>query len=357
MKSAVCLPALCLFITIKIMAEDHGTNAQVGDVIRPAGEPELMSAQVNSPPAQSALESRSMVPQPADKVMQSLPTPGSFSAESSAPIVPPDRDADASLAPLTKPDELKNMLNSVLENNRSTVEKLDALKQSSFEKFIPALFGLLGILAGGLINFFLHRNQLMHGKAERTEKFSFEVRQKIFEYRSKQINEFYGPLLVLLAQSKELSTQLYDQLSVFAPKRYQYRTNILEQPPKKTLYVNNPARPIPFRLIEELPNLGVLAEASLPQVAVIIEVGNLLSELINKTSGLANPKNLKLSSCLGTYLAHLSALKDAYAQAKSPERYHFVRRYTAVFPREIYTLAKADYDAIIEEIAAWENLA
>lgn len=357
MKSAVYLPALCFFFTINIMAEDHGTNAQIGDVIRPSGKADLMSTQVNAPPAQTAFESRSMSPQPAVTVRQPLPNLGLSSAQSNATIGPPDRNADASLARLTKPDELNVMLNSVLENNRSTLEKLEALKQSSFEKFIPALFGLLGILAGGLINFFLHKNQLIHSKAERDEKFSFEVRQKIFEYRSKQINEFYGPLLVLLAQSKELSTQLHDQLSVFAPTRYQYRTNILEQLPKKTLYVNNPPRPVPFRLIEELPNLGVLAGASLPQVAVIIEVGNLLSELINKTSGLANPKNLKLSSCLGTYLAHLSALKDAYAQAKSPERYSFVRRYTAVFPREIYTLAKADYDAINEEIAAWENLA
>ncbi|WP_300244760.1 hypothetical protein [Pseudomonas sp.] len=257
--------------------------------------------------------------------------------------------------PVQAQNTISEKLNSTSNTNEEISKKIDILKQSPIEKLYPAIFGFLGVLLGGLINFLLHKSQLSHHREERKHKFSFEVKQKIFEYRNKQNNDFYGPLLVLLAQSKELSSQLHDQIQKFDNIRYTYRTNITESKPKKTLHVISKGRTIPFRLIEELPYLGKYIRASLPQVAVIIEVGEQLSALIERSSGLANPKNLELSGCLGNYLAHLRALKDSYAQAKDSTSSEPTRLYTAVFPRQIYDLAKKDYDDINAQIAEWEH--
>lgn len=251
-------------------------------------------------------------------------------------------------------DSILAKLISLSRENEEIRKKIDSLKQSMIEKLYPAIFGFLGILFGGLLNFYLHKSQLSYNREDRKENFSFEVKQKIFEYRNKQNNEFYGPLLILLAQSKELSSQLHDQIQKFDGIRYAYRTNITDSRPKKTLHVFTGGRVIPFRLIEELPHLGKYIKASLPQVAVIIEVGEQLSALIERSSGLANPNNLELSGCLGNYLAHLRALKDSYIQAKEPTPSEPTRLYTAVFPRQIYDLAKKDYDDINTQIADWE---
>lgn len=252
-------------------------------------------------------------------------------------------------------DRLSEKLISLSRTNEDMSKKIDALRPSTLEKLYPAIFGFLGVLLGGLINLILHKSQISYNREERKEKFSFEVKQKIFEYRSKQNNDFYGPLLVLLAQSKELSSQLHDQIQKFDSTRYGYRTNITDTSPKKTLHVLTGRNPVPFRLIEELPYLGKHISASLPQVAVIIEVGEQLSALIERSSGLANPKNLELSGCLGNYLAHLRALKDSYEQAKDSTSTGPTRLYTAVFPRQIYDLAKKDYDEINTQIAEWER--
>jgi hypothetical protein len=61
-----------------------------------------------------------------------------------------------------------------------------------------------------------------------------------------------------------------------------------------------------------------------------------------------------LNSCLGIYLAHLTALKDAYKQALQKNTKGLVRIHTAVFPRNIQDLVKADYEEINSQIEAWE---
>lgn len=241
------------------------------------------------------------------------------------------------------------------ESLTSISSQVTTLKQSSWERLLPAFFGVLGVGIAALVNYFLQARQITHNESERKEKFSFDVRQKIFEYRNKQSNEFYGPLLVLLAQSKELSNQLHEQLSNFDPSRYIFEDDCSSGDVKSTLYIHEQSDKRPLRLIEELPYLGQNVKAVLPQVLVIIEVGVRMAALIEKSSGLANPKNSELSGCLGKYLAHLTALTDAYRQAEQENQGGATRIHTAVFPRRIQELVKADYDEINKQIQDWES--
>ncbi|MFG8563380.1 hypothetical protein ACEPT0_17240 [Pseudomonas paraeruginosa] len=233
---------------------------------------------------------------------------------------------------------------------------MDSLKTSWFEKSTPALFGFLGIIIGGILNLFLHKSQLNHNLQERQEKSSFEVQQKVFEYRNRQINEFYAPLLVLLTQSKELSEQLREHLIKSNANRYQIHPEDDLDKEKKSLHIiNSLGQRRIFRLIEELPYIGETHPTLLPLVNLIIETGERMAKLIEEKSGLADPRNIQLNSCLGKYLAHLSALKDAYDQAKGDHGSSNVRVHSAAFPRDIQELTKNDYNRICTEISDWES--
>lgn len=254
--------------------------------------------------------------------------------------------------------EVGRRLDHISKDITAVSSQVTSLKQTILERLYPAIFAFIGVLIGGFVSYRLHVRQLKHNELERKAKFSFDIELKIFEYRSKQNNEFYGPLLVLLTQSKELSKQLHEQLVKLCSTRYRFEDESTSAGPKSTLYVyeeNDDAKP--FRLIEDMPYIGANIKSALPQVKVIIEAGERMAAIIEKSSGLANPKNIELSSCLGVYLAHLAALKDAYTQAESMTDAEVVRTHTAVFPRRIQDLVKADYDEINNQMLSWESKA
>ncbi|HBO3059427.1 TPA: hypothetical protein L4R55_005859, partial [Pseudomonas aeruginosa] len=245
----------------------------------------------------------------------------------------------------------------ILPKIDEALEKIDTLKPSWLEKVTPGALALFGVLLGGLINRTLQKKLLEHNKEESDKKLSFDIKIKTFEYRNKQINDFYGPLLILLNQSKEQSNQLHENLIKLDRERYRYATETIKTTgeKRKSLYITtHTLPPKAFRLIEELPNLGINFKICLPQVKVIIETGERVAKLIEEKSGLCNPTNIELNSCLGRYLAHLSALKDAYKQAKHGAPPTENRTYSAAFPREIEKLTRSDYDEIIKQIKKWE---
>lgn len=250
---------------------------------------------------------------------------------------------------------LSQKIDNATDDLTNISSQITALKLSFWERLYPAFIAFLGVFIAGGVSYFLQARQLVHNENERKEKFSFDIRQKLFEYRSKQNNEFYGPLLVLLTQSKELSKQLHEQLVKIDSGRYQFEDEQSLGVTKSTLFIHAGTEKRPFRLIEEMPYLGRNVRSSLPQVNVVIEVGERMATLIEKSSGLANPKNTDLSSCLGIYLAHLTALKDAYNQALQETADSSVRIHTAVFPRMIQDLVRKDYEEINRQIEAWES--
>jgi hypothetical protein len=249
---------------------------------------------------------------------------------------------------------LSQKIDNANDSLTSINSQVAALKQSFWERLYPAIIAFLGVFIAGGVSYLLQARQLEHNENERKAKFSFDIRQKLFEYRSKQNNEFYGPLLVLLTQSKELSKQLHEQLAKIDSSRYQFEDEQSLGGTKPTLFIHAGTDKLPFRLIEEMPYLGRNVRSSLPQVNVVIEVGERMAALIEKSSGLANPKNTDLNVCLGVYLAHLIALKDAYSQAIQEAADSSVRIHTAVFPRNIQDLVKKDYDEINRQVEAWK---
>lgn len=277
-------------------------------------------------------------------------------AKADAPRAKPENLKSTKEKETTPPSPQSDDIRSISASINEISKKIDDLPKNSWlEKSTPAIFGFLGIIIGGILNFFLQKNQLNHNIKERKEKSYFETKQKIFEYKNRQINEFYAPLLVLLTQSKELSSQLYSQLIKTAPNRYQFQPEHNEAIDEKALHIVEPNQEAhTFRLIEELPYLGENHENLLPIVGIIIETGNRMARLIEEKSGLAIPYNIELNGCLGRYLAHLSALKDAYSQAKEKRKSSNIRTHSASFPREIQSLTRHDYDLICREINSWE---
>lgn len=224
-----------------------------------------------------------------------------------------------------------------------------------YTALFPGLFALLGILAGGLISFLIQKSQRFHDTTERLKKSGFEAKLKLIEYRSKQVNEFYGPMLVLLKQSKELSTQLHTQLTKDSPARYIFECDNTSKTGTSLFIHESGKEKKAFRLISELPYLGTNHKAALPRVQVIIDTGERLAKLIEEKSGLVKPSSQKLIGCLGTYLAHLTALRDAYSLTQKTKG-TAIRTHDAVFPREIETLTRNDYDDFIKQITEWEDM-
>ena len=247
------------------------------------------------------------------------------------------------------------------ESNKEIQKELSAIRDELqklkpwYTALFPGLFALLGIATGGIISFVIQRGQRLHDTTERLKKSGFEAKLKLIEYRSKQVNEFYGPMLVLLKQSKELSMQLQNQLVMDAPKRYKFESDSTSKN-GTSLFIHETGQPNKvFRLISELPYLGIHHKAALPRVKVIIDTGERLAKLIEEKSGLVKPSSEDLIACLGTYLAHLTALRDAYSLTQKPKG-TAPRTHDAVFPREIEGLTRSDYDDFIKQIKDWEDL-
>ncbi|MCO7543260.1 hypothetical protein [Stutzerimonas nitrititolerans] len=276
--------------------------------------------------------------------------------ESPAKTIPNKQEGKFTETPIhSLTDSKQTSINDISASIEELKRTIEHYENAWISKLTPALFGLLGVLSGGLISVLLHRQRISHELRERNAKYSFEIQQQLYTYRNKQLNEFYGPLLVLLTQSKELSMQLHRQLEKWDNVRYRYEVDKTSPEAKSSLFVyHSETEQDAFRLIEELPHIGVSHKEALPQVKEIIRTGIRMAKLIEEKSGLVDPKNIELSGCLGRYLAHLTALKDAYKQAKSsnsePQRLH-----NAVFPREIQNLTRLDYDSLRKKIEAWEQ--
>ena len=292
-----------------------------------------------------------------------LPPHESSASAQKAESSPEKATSPSSNTKQTEQHPLKNTETSESTNitqpelHKELVEIHDQLQKLKpwYTALFPGLFALLGIVIGGIISLLIQRGQRLHDTTERLKKSGFEAKLKLIEYRSKQVNEFYGPMLVLLKQSKELSMQLHNQLANDAPERYKFESDSTKKM-GTSLFIYETGQPKKaFRLISELPYLGTRHKAALPRVKVIIDTGERLAKLIEEKSGLVKPSSQDLIGCLGTYLAHLTALRDAYSLTQRTKG-TALRTHDAVFPREIEGLTRSDYDDFIKQIEEWENL-
>lgn len=283
--------------------------------------------------------------------------------------IPPHTDATIEAAALKKSEidiqapqiEVKKIsVEPVASDDMKQVdaklEKLTSkLDENSIKPYIPLYAALAISLIGALVTIFTQSRLFTHNAESQNKKSGYDAKSKLLEYRYKQINDFYGPLLVLIKQSYNLSRQLYELLIADNSQIYYY----LKDPQKNnrpSLYTRqSDPNGAPFRLISSLPYLRKNHANCLPYVKLILDTGSRIAKLIEDKSGFADPSNEPLMLCFAEYLSHRLALNDAYEQTLLPEENH-ARLHNAVYPRNLEELVRGDYEKIVAEISEWPKI-
>ena len=240
---------------------------------------------------------------------------------------------------------------------------------------MPAVIGFVGILCGGLWSLALQRRQskasveqqnqqantsidLQRRQLEVTERTSrasaaYESLSKVMDYRSRQVNEFYYPLRLMLSRSAGVRRQLCDQLQAKAPLRFKF----MEDGGKRRLYAMEVGGASSrFRLIEHMYELATKHAELLPLVKEIVSIGESMSKLIHDKGGLAVVESDELAELLGRYLAHFSILRDVHHKAeKSPEILAEIK-YNVAYPIKFDECLDADLRKLNDEIDQWTLL-
>ncbi|WP_434721118.1 hypothetical protein ACOZ4J_27245 [Pseudomonas syringae pv. actinidiae] len=257
---------------------------------------------------------------------------------------------------IKKASSLESEVSNEMKQVNAKLEKLNSnLQENSIKPYVPLLAALAISVIGALVTIFSQSRLFTHNAESQAKKSGYDAKSKLLEYRYKQINDFYGPLLVLIKQSYNLSRQLHELLIADNPVAYYY----FEDPQRNnrsSLYTkHSDPNGVPFRLISSLPHLGKNNANCLPYVKLILDTGSRMAKLIEEKYGFADPSNEPLMLCFAEYLSHRLALNDAYEQALLPDETH-VRIHNAVYPWRLEELVRGDYEKIVAEISEWPKI-
>lgn len=310
------------------------------------------------------------------------PTPVS---EAAAAATPPQPAAPRSpvLAPMEPPESLgapSRSLVSVPSATAADVQTLredvarlrgtlqadiSAVRPAWWERMIPAFIGLAGVLVGGLITWRLQRRQLdlserLHTvQLKETErigqaKAGYDSLSKLIEYQTRQINEFYSPLRLMLRRSSGVRRQLCEQLRQANPQRFAF---VPEADGRDHLFVVEPdGTKVRFRLISHMHEVATQYAHLLPLVDEIVSIGKTMSELIDTKGGLAVNDNDGLTALLGTYLAHYSILRDVAEKARKTPAVLATVNYDLAYPNALDATLDTDMAALTAKVEEWKQL-
>lgn len=302
-----------------------------------------------------------------------------------AAATPPQTAAPRSpaLAPMAHPEPLATPSRSLVSVPSATAADVHTLREDVarlrgtlqadiagvrpawWERMIPAFIGLAGVLVGGLITWRLQRRQLdlserLHAlQLKETErigqaKAGYESLSKLIEYQTRQINEFYSPLRLMLRRSGGVRTQLCEQLRQVNPKRFVFVT---EADGRDHLFVVEPdGTQVRFRLISHMHELATKHAHLLPLVDEIVSIGKTMSELIDTKGGLAVNDNDSLTALLGTYLAHYSILRDVAEKARRNPAMLATVQYNVAYPNALDATLDTDMAALTAKVEEWKQL-
>lgn len=219
------------------------------------------------------------------------------------------------------------------------------------EKLWPALLGLFGVLIGGGINIWLHGKQRVATEKANRASAAFEAQSQIIEYRSRQVHEFYYPLLLSLQRSSGVRRQICDHLHAKNPARFRFHK---EADGQEHLFLYDPSKSEPsrFRLIEVMHELAKQHPEALPMVNEIVAIGEQMSTLIHDKGGLVLSSNGALTASLGRYLAHFSILREVARKAEDPSKLEGIS-YNVLYPNELDGQLQADILFLQSSIGAW----
>jgi hypothetical protein len=243
----------------------------------------------------------------------------------------------------------------------STVARLSQRPEKSdlWSVLMPAVIGLVGVLVGGVINFFAQRS-LSEGAAKNDLELA-EARAKVefgnafVQWQLKQLAELYGPLHALLQQSNTL----YRDMNNVLEKHPSGRFKTLPAAPGDPDYLDNKVFKIkvgddwvPFRTIMHLQEVYGKEYGVEPYFDEIVSIGGQIEKVIREKAGYARPEELELSTVFGKYLAHYSVLTQLHAALKDRTKKIPVDQW-AVFPNEIQGLVATGFNAISDDLKKW----
>lgn len=269
------------------------------------------------------------------------------------------REPAATAADLQTLREEVGRLQSTLQADIASV------RPAWWEKLIPALIGLAGVLVGGLITWRLQRRQLdlnekLHAQQlKETErigqaKAGYDSLSKLIEYQTRQVNEFYSPLRLMLRRSRGVRDQLCDQLQAANSQRFVF---VPEADGRKHLFVVEPnGEQTRFRLIEHMHEVATQYAEFFPLVKEIINIGKTMTGLIDSKGGLAIDDNDRLTMLLGGYLAHYSILRDVAKKAEQSPAVLASVKYNVSYPNELDDALKNDMATLTAKIEEWKRL-
>jgi hypothetical protein len=249
--------------------------------------------------------------------------------------------------------------------DRSMRDAIATVRPSWWERLVPALIGLLGVLVGGVLstlqqqrqialNIELQKLQLKEGERIGHAKAGFESLSKVVDYQSRQINEFYYPLRLMLRRSSGVRRQLCDQLSTKAPKRFVFNN---EADGRTHLFVvEADGKKKRFRLIEHMNELATSHAEFLPLVKEIVNIGSEMSALIHNKGGMTIAGSESLTVLLGIYLAHFSILRDVANKAEKSPAVLATLKYNVAYPVELDAVLDVDIALLTAEIEKWKTL-
>lgn len=279
------------------------------------------------------------------------PTPPASESLAIGPAAPPRAIESDAVEPALTPAAFRSELDASELRLRQIIEKSRAT--SLLEKLWPALLGLIGVLVGGGINIWLHGKQRVAAEKADRASAALEAQARIIEYRSRQVHEFYYPLLLSLQRSSGVRRQICDHLHAKSPMRFRFQE---ESDGRKHLFIYDPSKDesIRFRLIEAMHELASQHRETLPMVDEIVAIGEQMSTLIHEKGGLVLSSNATLTDSLGRYLAHFSILREVARKAENPSSLEGIT-YNVLYPTELDGQLQSDIAFLQESIGAWSE--
>jgi len=261
----------------------------------------------------------------------------------------------------------------------TAVEKAIEKKDSDKGSIMPAVFGLLGVFLGGIINAFMadrsakNAKQLADAKATQERELAenrakLEIGNSFVQWELKQLSELYGPLRALLGQSNAMYRQMNEALSLADKTRFRL-TGGSNDFDKQEFQIRLPGSDwTHFRTVIHIRQVYGRGYGVEEYFDVIVAIGGRMVKIIEEKAGYARPEQTELLSVFGKYLAHYAVLKRLHSDMKgsaqdtkvseiqgavAPMKVHE----SAVFPREIKSLVDQGFEVINKELLEWRSRA
>ena len=242
-------------------------------------------------------------------------------------------------------------------------KKLDKQTESWLVTLMPAIFGLIGVLLGGTINYCIQNKLFKHQKKISENRAKFEVGNSFVQWQLKQLSELYGPLRALLGQSNAIYRRMNEALERADGKKFRLIDGTDDFDKKEfQIYLEGDWRR--FRTVLHLNHIYSKPYGVEGYFDELVGIGNQMVNIIMKTAGYARSEEKEINSVFGKYLAHFAVLKRLHADIQSGSNKSLGSgsamislhiQETAVFPQEIQQLVNKGFEEINCELRSWRN--